>query len=80
MSMFIPDESDIAMMPTASAPVDIRAVSASPFSFPFSLRRRSRKAAAMTTGIATFIGAAPTAAATARLPKATCERPSPIIE
>jgi hypothetical protein len=61
-------------------PVEISAITLSPLSLLFSLIRRSKNAAIITTGIAIFKGARFAAVATAIAPKATCERPSPIIE
>ena len=50
MSIFIPVVSEVTITPTASAPVEIRAMAASPLILPLSLIRKSRNAATITTG------------------------------
>ena len=68
------------MTPVASAPVDMRAMAASPLILLLALRRSSRKDAVTTTGMAIVSGAAFMAVASASAPKPTWERPSPIME
>ncbi|KAI4452954.1 s-adenosylmethionine synthetase [Holotrichia oblita] len=80
ISEFIPDETETITTPTASEPVETKAIAASPFILLFSLIRNNKKAAKTTTGTATDSGAALNAAATANAPKPTWDNPSPIIE
>ena len=80
MSIFIPVVSEVTITPTASAPVEIRAMAASPFSLPCVLSRKSRKAATTTTGMVTIMGESPIAVAMASDPKPTWLSPSPIME
>ena len=76
----MPVLSDSTITPTASEPVEIMAMAASPLSLPVLLRRSRRKAAKTTTGMVTAMGAMPRAVATASAPKPTWLKPSPIME
>ena len=78
--MFIPLVRETTITPRASAPLDMRAMAASPRMRPFCDMRSSSTAERATTGTVTASGARPSAVATAREPKPTCESPSPIIE
>ena len=71
---------DVTITPTASAPVEMRAIAASPLSLPFSFIAKSAKAARMTIGIEKYSGAMLAAQAMASAPNPTWERPSPIME
>ncbi len=71
---------DMTTTPMARALVEISAIAASSFYLLFSLILSKRKAANTTTGMETLSGAAFIAAAMARAPKPTWERPSPIME
>ena len=80
MSVFMPDFMDMDITPIARALLEIRAMTASPFILPFSLRRKIINAESTTIGIPTVSGAVPKTRAIAIAPKATCERQSPIME
>ena len=71
---------DVAITPTARAPVERSAIATSPLIFAFSLSLIRRKDATITTGKATVKGATFAATAIAIAPKPTWESPSPIIE
>ena len=71
---------EMTITPTARELVDIRAIAASPLIRLLLRMRRSSTAARMTTGIAAVRGARFRAAATARAPNPTWDRPSPIME
>lgn len=68
------------MIPMARDPAEIIAIAASLLIFPFPVIRRSRTAAAATTGIDTARGAQLKATAIESAPKETWDSPSPIIE
>ena len=71
---------DMTTTPIARALEEISAMAASPFMRLDWLMRRSRNAAATTTGTAIASGATFTAAAIASAPKPTWLNPSPIME
>ena len=76
----MPLDHETVMTPIASAELEIRPMAASPLILLDSFMRSSRKAASTTTGIVKASGAKPSAAAIAREPNPTWERPSPIME
>jgi hypothetical protein len=78
--VFIPVVIEITITPIAKALVEINAIAASPLILLFSEIRNRKNAAKTTTGIETVNGATFIAVATAKVPKPTCESPSPIIE
>ena len=71
---------DVTITPTASAPVEMSAIAASPFSAPLSFSTSSKNAASTTIGMEKYSGAMLAAQAIASAPKPTCDNPSPIME
>ena len=78
--MFMPLVSDTTSTPSARAPLEMRAMAASPLMRLLWEMRSSSTAASTTTGMVTASGAQLKAVATASAPKPTCESPSPIME
>ena len=76
----MPRRRDTTKTPTAHAVVEMRATAESPLMWLVSLTRSSKNAAAITTGTAKARGAQLKATATAKAPKPTWDRPSPIME
>ena len=71
---------EMTMMPRARAEALMTAMAASLFQRGWLAIRSRKKAARITTGMEKYSGVKPRATATARAPKETWLRPSPIME
>lgn len=80
MSILLPGERAFTAVPIARADVDRMAMAASPFMCLLLLILRIRKDAISTIGMAKYKGVKPSDSAITVAPKATCDRPSPIID
>ncbi len=79
-SILMPGTTEIRKVPSASADADKTAIAASPLILEFCLMRKIKTAAIITIGMENSRGANPQTIAMAVAPKATCDRPSPIMD